>query len=234
MGCSIAPQCCDERFSSDAIIFAHDDHTSVKEEIMLARDLHKAAGGTLWLEFVYEEQLEEVRKAFATADTADDQAKLEELLQSISSNGWSMEFNKSLVHLLTVAQKHHIAFHALDDPEWSRDAFIAHYGPARGPLRYLANRASQLDDGEGATSRWCSKICARRATEREEQGPVVVLGGAEHGPPFHKFMKARINVEVTCIYEDLHGKHTTQQISSQLDTLNSEETRHSLQTLRSR
>ena len=99
---------------------------------------------------------------------------------------------------------------------------------------FEANRASQLDDGEGATSRWCSKICARRATEREEQGPVVVLGGAEHGPPFHKFMKARINVEVTCIYEDLHGKHTTQQISSQLDTLNSEETRHSLQTLRSR
>ena len=31
-----------------------------------------------------------------------------------------------------------------------------------GNLRYLMNRSELLDDGEGATSRWCTKICARK------------------------------------------------------------------------
>lgn len=74
------------------------------------------------------------------------------------------DFAPSALHLLRgLAWKHQIGFHALDDPEWSRDAFIARHGAYRGGLRYLFNRASQLDDGEGATSRWCTKICNERA-----------------------------------------------------------------------
>ncbi|CAE7235336.1 unnamed protein product, partial [Symbiodinium necroappetens] len=147
-----------DSFPSDAVIYARDDHTSTFQQVRLARDLHKFAGGTLWLEFVYEDILEEVRKAFATQSADDDAEALDAVLASIKHNGWSVEFNKSLVNLLVVARKHGMNFHALDDPEWSKDAFIAKYGSNLGGMRYLANRASHLDDHEGATSRWCDKI----------------------------------------------------------------------------
>ena len=61
-----------------------------------------------------------------------------------------------------VAWKNQITCHALDDVDWSREAFISRYGPTMGNLRYLMNRSNLLDDGEGATSRWCTKICARK------------------------------------------------------------------------
>ena len=110
-----------ETFASDEIIFARDDHTTTFQQVRLARDLHKASGGTLWLEFVYEDSLEEVRKAFASQGTEDDAEALAAVLKSLESNGWSVEFNKSLVNLLTVARKHRITVHALDDPEWSKE-----------------------------------------------------------------------------------------------------------------
>ncbi|CAE7276828.1 unnamed protein product, partial [Symbiodinium pilosum] len=187
------------KFAADAVIYARDDHASTFQQMRLARDLHKATGGTLWLEFIYEESLEEVRKAFATQSKEDDAEALAAVLKSLEHNGWSVEFNTSMVNLLTVAWKHSINVHALDDPEWSKDAFVARYGSNLGGLRYLANRASQLDDHEGATSRWCDKILSTRP---KQSGPIVVLGGAEHGPPLIEFMKARVNVDVVYMYAE--------------------------------
>eukprot|EP00438_Fugacium_kawagutii_P003836 Skav230657 [mRNA] locus=scaffold2185:8518:9985:+ [translate_table: standard] len=189
------------RFSADSVIFVRDDHSSTLEEMKLARDLHKATGGTLWLEFVYEDVLEKTRAAF-TQRGPDDAEILDEVRQSISSNGWSPEFNKSLVGLISLAWKHQIGFHALDDSEWSRDAFVAQYGAYRGALRYLSNRASQLDDGEG---------------------PVVILGGAEHGPVLMKFIKARINVNVRYMYDDFQGikRHAAGKVSKTLESVKS-------------
>ena len=110
------------KFAADAVIYARDDHASTFQQMRLARDLHKATGGTLWLEFIYEESLEEVRKAFATQSKEDDAEALAAVLKSLEHNGWSVEFNTSMVNLLTVAWKHSINVHALDDPEWSKDS----------------------------------------------------------------------------------------------------------------
>ncbi|CAL1155652.1 unnamed protein product [Cladocopium goreaui] len=186
-------------FAKDAVIFVRDDHSSTEEQLKLARDLHKAAGGTLWLEFVSEDVLQKVRDGL-NSNAADDADILEEARSSISSNGWSPEFNKSLVGLIGIAWKHHITIHALDDVQWSRDAFTARYGPYRGGLRYLTNRADQLDNGEG---------------------PIVILAGAEHGPALMKFMKARINVDVRYMYDDFQAikRHAANKVSETLDSL---------------
>ncbi|CAE7270280.1 unnamed protein product [Symbiodinium natans] len=199
MGCCPSAAVSGDSLAPDAIFYVRDDHASTFQQVRLARDLHKAAGGTLWLEFIYEDVLEEVRKAFASSSTEDDDEALAAVLRSIEHNGWSVEFNESLVNLLSVARKYRMNFHALDDPEWSKDAFIAKYGSTLGGMRYLANRASHLDDHEGATSRWCDKIVQTRS---QQPGPIVVLGGAEHGPALIEFMKARINVEVRFMYAD--------------------------------
>ena len=62
----------------------------------------EAAGGILWLEFVYEDMLEKARDAFASPNTSDDAQVLEELKKSLnSSNGWSPEYNEALVSLLS-------------------------------------------------------------------------------------------------------------------------------------
>ncbi|EOD38526.1 hypothetical protein EMIHUDRAFT_122222 [Emiliania huxleyi CCMP1516] len=147
----------------------------------LAADLHKYANGSLWLEFFYEEQLAAVRAAFATPGVVDDEAVLAQVKKAVMSNGWSDAFNQSLVDLLRLAHQHSISIHALDSPEWSLDAFTERYGTFRGRLKYLANRASQENDGEGATSRWAKRVMEEHA-EGTAPAPVVVMGGAEHGP----------------------------------------------------
>ena len=45
----------------------------------------EAAGGILWLEFVYEDMLEKARDAFASPNTSDDAQVLEELKKSLNS-----------------------------------------------------------------------------------------------------------------------------------------------------
>jgi len=86
-----------------------------------------------------------------------------------------------------------------------------------GNLRYLMNRSNLLDDGEGATSRWCTKICARK-----DSGPILIMGGAEHGPPLVEFLKARINVDMKFMYDDFeHIKRlAVTNLSRELDSLN--------------
>ena len=137
MGCCPSAAVSGDSLAPDAIFYVRDDHASTFQQVRLARDLHKAAGGTLWLEFIYEDVLEEVRKAFASSSTEDDDEALAAVLRSIEHNGWSVEFNESLVNLLSVARKYRMNFHALDDPEWSKDAFIAKYGSTLGGMRYL-------------------------------------------------------------------------------------------------
>jgi len=166
---------------SSGFYFVRDDHTSTVQQARLAADLHKYANGSLWLEFFYEEQLAAVRAAFATPGVVDDEAVLAQVKKAVMSNGWSDAFNESLVDLLRLAHQHSISIHALDTPEWSLDAFTERYGTFRGRLKYLANRASQENDDEGATSRWAKRVMEAHA-EGTAPAPVVVMGGAEHGP----------------------------------------------------
>ena len=52
-------------------------------------------------------------------------------------------------------------------------------------------------------------------------GPIVILGGAEHGPALMKFMKARINVDVRYMYDDFQAikRHAANKVSETLDSL---------------
>ena len=193
--------------------FVRDDHTTPEQQLKLAADLPKFAGGALWLEFFYEKQLAAVRAAFATEGTDDDAVALARVMDAVMENGWSEEFNKSLVDLLVVANANRISLHALDEPAWSLDAFVAKHGRFRGKLKYLANRASQEDDGEGSTSRWAKKILEARG--EDTAAAVIVMGGAEHGPvmveiaPGFKFM-----------YEDFGAvkKAAAEKIAKELQT----------------
>lgn len=180
-------------------LFVADDHTSTEQQIELSADLHKYAGGILWLEFFYEAQLAGVRDVLAS-DSDDEDAVFDAVLEGVSINGWSREYNQSLVDLLRMASKLNMAIHALDDPEWSRDAFEAKYGKFRGGLKYLANRASCVDDGVAATSRWVRKVM-RVYEQRGREGPVIVLGGAEHGPVMIKLMADKYEVPMSFMYE---------------------------------
>eukprot|EP00303_Exanthemachrysis_gayraliae_P016230 CAMPEP_0206029216 /NCGR_PEP_ID=MMETSP1464-20131121/46343_1 /ASSEMBLY_ACC=CAM_ASM_001124 /TAXON_ID=119497 /ORGANISM="Exanthemachrysis gayraliae, Strain RCC1523" /LENGTH=250 /DNA_ID=CAMNT_0053403293 /DNA_START=35 /DNA_END=787 /DNA_ORIENTATION=+ len=169
------------------------------EQIRLMNDLYKFAGGALFLEFFYSEQVERLQAAL-DAGGGEEEAIVEAVLEAVCHNGWSREYNESLVDLIRVAHEHGITIHALDDPEWSRDAFEAKHGRFRGGLKYLANRATLLDDGRGATSRWVRKVMAVQ-DEREAHRPVLVLGGAEHGPVMVKLLAER-GVTMHVMYED--------------------------------
>lgn len=186
------------RAERGTLLFVRDDHTTPEEQICLAGELHRFAGGDLWLEFFYESQLAKVRAAFATDGAADDAAALAAVQEAVSSNGWSSEFNSSLVALMKIAQRYRVSVHALDSPEWSLDAFKEKHGGFRGKMKYLNNRASQLDDGKGATSRWVQKVLRQRGGSDR---PVVVLGGAEHGSVMLEILKKK-GLEMSYMFED--------------------------------
>lgn len=147
---------------SSPVWFVRDDHTSVEQQQQLSEKMRSGVlnGGQLWFEFFYEPALTAVRAAFITPEQTDDEKVLAAVQEAVSGNGWSDEFNGSLCDLMKLANQHSISIHALDDPEWSQDAFEKKYGRFRGRMKYLHNRASSADDGEGSTSRWTQKALA--------------------------------------------------------------------------
>jgi len=182
--------------------FVRDDHTTIEQQVNLESELHRFAGGSLWLEFFYEEELAKVREAFASPNVADDATVLRAVQEALSRNNWSGEYNAALTALLRVANRYGISIHALDTPEWSREAFRANNSnhPFRGFIEYAKNRASPEDDGEGATSRWVSRVLAEldRGTSTT---PLVVLGGAKHGPIMRDILEARRGFEMQYLFE---------------------------------
>ena len=67
-----------------------------------------------------------------------------------------------------VAWKNQITCHALDDVDWSREAFISRYGPTMGNLRYLMNRSNLLDDGEGPLPGGVPRFVPRKDSDSGE------------------------------------------------------------------
>jgi hypothetical protein len=180
--------------------FVRDDHSTTEQQVNLASELHRFAGGSLWLEFVYEDELARVREAFATPDVTDDATVLRAVQEALSRNKWSSEYNAALTALLRVANRYGMSIHALDSPEWSLDAFISKYGRFSGKIKYLSNRASRRDDGTGATSRWVSKVLAE-LDRGSSTTPLVVLGGSEHGPAMRDILRARRDLDMQYLFE---------------------------------
>jgi len=189
--------------ASGDMYFVRDDHTTTEQQANLENELHRFAGGSLWLEFFYEEELAKVREAFASPDVADDATVLRDVQEALSRNNWSSEYNAALIALLKVANRCGISVHALDTPEWGRGAFRANYSNRSqfmGFTEYAKNRASPEDDGEGTTSRWASTVLAEldRGTATT---PLVVLGGAKHGPILRDILKARRGFDLQYLFE---------------------------------
>jgi len=179
--------------------FVRDDHTSPLQQHKLAQDLRRFEGGALWLEFVYEEQLQKVRDALQTTQTEDDDAALLAVTEAISTNGWTQESNQALVALVRIAHQHKMSVHALDMKEWSRDAFMRLHG-SRGGWEYLNNRISSADDGLGATSRWSRLVMAEYV---HRPSMVVVMGGALHGPILREILSESYGVEMEYMYDTM-------------------------------
>ena len=72
---------------------------------------------------------------------------------------------------------------------------IKHWPPHRG----VQNRFHHFLELNGSFKPKSRVSCSRLHLEcarPKQSGPIVVLGGAEHGPPLIEFMKARVNVDV--------------------------------------
>ncbi|KAG8462502.1 hypothetical protein KFE25_010327 [Diacronema lutheri] len=187
--------------------FVRDDHTSIAQHARLTADLlaHRFRGGDLYCEFAYEPDIDKLMSVGAAADEARELV-LCDVLATLSLNGWTREYNRSVLDMLVAAISNDMRVHALDSPEWSRAAFEERYGRFRGGLKYLQNRASPADDGEGASSRWARKVLERHA---EDESAVVVIGGAEHGPVMLQILRNRCGVRMELLYEGEDEMHET-------------------------
>ncbi|KAJ1638615.1 hypothetical protein T492DRAFT_942885 [Pavlovales sp. CCMP2436] len=180
--------------------FVRDDHASAEQYQRLTADITRFRGGELWVEFAYESELELLRSASGLSDK-ERASTLAQVLSALSANGWSAEYNQAVLDLLLAALANEMQVHALDSREWSREAFVAKFGPYRGGLKYITNRASPLDDGVSASSRWARKVAIRHA-ESLEPVFVVVIGGAEHGPVMIQILRDKYAMAMTLLHEE--------------------------------
>lgn len=217
------------------VYFVRDDHTSTAEQRRLEADVSRGAfaRGVLWVEFVYEQQLSALREAWGGARAEEGgaaeaaEAALRELEAGLAHDGWGAEYNRAVVRLLRAAHAHGMGVRALDDEAWSLGAFEARHGKFRGGLKYLRNRASPQDDGEAASSRWARKVLAGLAADGAARGPVVVVGGAEHGTPMARILAAH-GVRVDFLYEPAEAVHSSaaEKLHAALERTQSERSLH--------
>jgi hypothetical protein len=73
---------------------------------------------------VYEPQLAVLRAAFGAVGTANVETVRVQVQKIVDENGWTEGFVASLTDLLTLASKHNVSINALDNAEWSQDAFV--------------------------------------------------------------------------------------------------------------
>ena len=126
------------------IIFIGDTHDELTNQNKLIKDLHKYKNYDIWLEFLYHEDIKNIRDK-----------KYNLVLDSLMNNNWSLNYNKNIINIIQHAIKLNINIYPLENHEYSLKQFLVLYGIS-GFLFYINDRIS--DKPGGCNDRWIKMI----------------------------------------------------------------------------
>ena len=164
------------------LYYYRDDYNSPKSIQDLTHKLARYNGGDLWLDYLKDHEIEEIRRALMARPPLKKVAIIT-LSKFIKLNGLQPTIIDPILALFTKCIEHRINIHSLFDEFSPLEYFIEKYGSFHGVLRWVIDRAS--DDIEASSARWIHKLLSHRGLGFR---PQVLVASAEHVPPLIKLI----------------------------------------------
>ena len=153
------------------IIFLGDTHNQLIDQNKLINNLFKYRGYDLWLEFLYPEDIINIKLK-----------NYDLVLKNLMNNNWSSEYNKNIVRIIKQAVKLNINIYPLENHKFSLRSFLEKYG-VMGLLIYLHDRIS--DKLNGCNDRWVKMVKQHQLTNNKNQ---LIFAGKLHKDAILKFL----------------------------------------------
>ena len=153
------------------ISFLGDTHNKLTDQNRLINNLFKYKDYDLWLEFLYPEDIINIKLK-----------KYDLVLKNLMNNNWSLEYNKNIIRIIKHAVKLKINIYPLENHKFSLKSFLEKYGII-GLLIYLQDRIS--DKPGGCNDRWVKMIKQHQLSNKKNQ---IIFSGKLHQDAILKFL----------------------------------------------
>lgn len=148
-----------------------DTHDELTNQNKLISDLSKYKKYDIWLEFLYPEDIENIKLK-----------RYDLILKNLVNNNWSLQYNENIIRIIKHAVKLNINIYPLEDHKYSLKSFLEKYGTI-GLLIYLNDRIS--DKPDGCNDRWVKKIKQHQLHSNKNQ---LIFAGKLHQDAILKFL----------------------------------------------